>query len=75
MTKFLIRFFLFVFIVVVTLTIYLSYFGIETDKFNSIIKTKANELNENVKLEFQNTKIYLNPKELKLLVKLQNPKK
>ena len=74
MTKFLIRFFLFVFIIVVTLTIYLSYFGIETDKFNSIIKTKANELNENVKLEFQNTKIYLNPKELNLLVKLQNPK-
>ena len=74
MTKFLIRFFLCVFIVVVTLTIYLSYFGIETDKFNQIIKTKANELNENVKLEFQNTKIYLNPKELNLLVKLQNPK-
>ena len=74
MTKILIRFFLFVFIIIVTLTIYLSYFGIETDKFNSIIKTKANELNENVKLEFQNTKIYLNPKELNLLVKLQNPK-
>jgi len=74
MTKFFIRFFLFIFIVISVLTIYLSFFGIETDKFNSIIKTKANEVNENVKLEFQKTKIHLNPRELNLIVRLQKPK-
>ena len=71
MTKFLIRFFLFVFIVITILTIYLSYFGIETDKFNSAIKTKTNEVNENVKLEFKKIKIYLNQTELDLILKLQ----
>ena len=56
------------------LTIYLSYFGISTDKFDSLIKNKANEFNQHIQLEFQKTKIYLNPKELNLAVKLQNPK-
>ena len=54
--------------------IYLSYFGIETDKFDSIIKTKANEAYKYAKLDFKKTKIHLNPKELNLVVKLQNPK-
>ena len=59
---------------VVSLIIYLSYFGINTDKFDDLIKNKANEVNRYVKLEFQKTKIHLNLKELNLVVKLQNPK-
>ena len=58
----------------VFIIIYLSYFGIETDKFDSIIKTKANEAYKYAKLDFKKTKIHLNPKELNLVVKLQNPK-
>ena len=54
--------------------IYLSYFGINTDKFDDLIKNKANEVNQHVKLEFQKTKIHLNLKELDLVVRLQNPK-
>ena len=42
--KFLLRFFLLVIITFVTLIIYLSYFGIETDKFDTLIKNKANDL-------------------------------
>jgi len=52
----------------------LSYFGIETDKFDVLIKEKANEVNHNVKLEFNRTKIHLNPRELNLIVRLKEPK-
>ena len=74
MGKFFLRFFLPVLIVIVFVTIFLSYFGLETDKFDSLIKNKSNEINQYVKLEFQKTKIHLNPTELNLVVKLQNPK-
>ncbi len=74
MGKFFLRFFFLLLFTVVSLIIYLSYFGINTDKFDDLIKNKANEVNQYVKLEFQKTKIYLNPAELNLAVKLQNPK-
>ena len=54
--------------------IFLSYFGLETDKFDDLIKSRANEVNKYVKIEFQKTKIHINPTELNLEVKLQNPK-
>ena len=74
MNKFFLRFFIIVLIVVVSTIIFLSYFGIETNKFDGLIKSKANEVNRYVKLGFQKTKIYLNPTELNLVVRLQNPK-
>jgi len=73
MGKFLLRFFIFLLVVIFSFTIYLSYFGLETDKFDVLIKKKANEVNRNVKLEFNGTKIHLNPSELNLVVKLINP--
>ena len=72
MGKFFSRFLLLLLVTVVSLIIYLSYFGINTDKFDDLIKNKANEVNQNVELEFQKTKIHLNLKELNLVVKLQN---
>ena len=67
--------FLFLIIIVIFLSIiYLSYFGLETDKFDDLIKNKADKVNQNVKLEFQKTKIHLSLTELNLAVKLQNPK-
>ena len=74
MGKFFLRLFVLLLITIVSSTIYLSYFGINTGKFDDLIKTKANEVNRHVKLEFQKTKIHLNPKELNLVVRLQNPK-
>ena len=74
MGKLLLRFFLLLLITTISILIYLSYFGIKTDKFDNLIKRKANEAHQHVKLEFQKTKIHLNPKELNLAVKLQNPK-
>ena len=74
MGKLFLRGFFLLIIILISITIFLSYFGIETDKFDGLIKNRANEKNKNVKLGFQNTKIHLNPTELNLIVKLQNPK-
>ena len=73
MGKFLLRFFILLLITIIIFLIYLSYFGIETNKFDDLIKEKANEVNQNVKLEFNKTKIHLNPLELNLVVKLKKP--
>ena len=59
MGKFFLRLFVLIFISVVSAIIFLSYIGLETNKFNSLIKNKANETHQHVKLEFQRTKIYL----------------
>jgi len=74
MSKFLLRFFILLLVTIFSFIIYLSYFGIETDKFDVLIKEKANEVNHNVKLEFNRTKIHLNPRELNLIVRLKEPK-
>ena len=74
MKKFLFKFFLLIFIVGTLAVTFLSYFGLETDKFNALIKNKANESHQQVKLEFENTKIHLNLRELNLAVKLQKPR-
>jgi len=74
MRKLFFRFFLLLIIITFSSIIYLSYFGVKTDKFNNLIKNKANEVNQHVKLEFQQTKIYLNLRELNLVLKLQKPK-
>ena len=74
MAKIFLKFFSILFLILGGLIIFLTYQGIETDKFDDYIKSKSNELNKNVKLEFKKTKIHLNPVELNIAVKLQNPK-
>ena len=74
MIKFFIRFFIIILLVLFTTVLFFSYYGLETDKFDGIIKKKTNEINNNVKLEFNTTKIYLNLPELKIILKLKNPK-
>ena len=74
MGNFFLRFFLIVLIVIASAVVFLTYFGLETERFDNLIKNKTNEINRNVKLEFQRTKIHLNPTELNLEVILQNPK-
>jgi len=74
MAKSFIKFLLIFLIIFLFGVIFFSYFGLETDKFDSLIKNKANEVNKHVKLGFKKTKIHLNLRELNLVVKLQNPK-
>jgi len=74
MGKLFLKIFIILLVIFFSFTFYLSFFGIETNKFDALIKEKANEVNENVKLEFNNTKIHLNPTELNLAVKLKEPR-
>ena len=74
MVKYLLRFFYFVLTLIFIILVFLSFIGIETDKFDKLIKSKANEVNRYFKLDFQKTKIYLNPTELNIVIKLQNSK-
>jgi len=74
MGKFLLRFIILLLVIILSFTLYLSYFGVETEKFDALIKKKANEVNQNVKLEFNKTKIHLNLIELNLEVKLNEPR-
>jgi len=72
--KFFLKSFLTVLLLAISIVIFLSYFGVETDKFDQLIKSKSNEINKYIKLDFKKTKIHLNPTELNLVVKLQDPK-
>jgi len=74
MGKFLLKFFILSLVIIFFFTIYISYFGIETSRFDSLIKEKANQESKNIKLEFNKIKIYFNPSELNLVVKLKTPK-
>ena len=74
MGNFFLRFFLVVLLVIASAVVFLTYFGLETDRFDNLIKSKTNEINQNVKLDFQKIKIHLNPTKLNLVVKLQKPK-
>ena len=67
MAKFFLKSFIILLVIFFSLTLYLSFFGIETHKFDALIKEKVNQVNQNVKLEFNKTKIHLNPKELNLV--------
>jgi len=73
MRKFLFRSIVFLILIFITIIIYLTYFGIKTEKFDNLIKTKANSVNKTIKIDFYKTKIYLNPIKLNLIIKLQNP--
>jgi len=65
--------FLFILFILFLATFYLSFFGFETDKFNKIIKSKINESNNNVTLDFEKISILLDIKKLTLFVKFLNP--
>ena len=73
MRRFFLKPFIFLLVIFFISIIYLTYFGITTDKFDDLIIKKTNEVNQNLKLKFKKTKIHLNPIELDLIVKLQNP--
>ena len=74
MSKLLLRFFILLLVIIFSCTFYLAYFGIETDKFDALIKEKTNEVNQNIKLEFNKTKIHLNLTDLNLVVRLKEPR-
>ena len=74
MSKFFLKFILLILVIIFSAIIFFSYIGIETDKFNKLIKNKANDINRYIKLDFKKTKIHINLRELNIEVKLQKPK-
>ncbi len=53
---------------------YLSYFGIETKRFNSIIKENINKQNNELDIDLNEVKVHLDIKKLSIKIKTQNPK-
>ena len=61
-------------LIVGIIILYLSYFGIKTDKFNDIIKKEAINLNSRINLDLKNINILLNPLNFTLNFSTENPK-
>ena len=74
MIKWTIRIFLILVSITVFTLFYLSFYGLETDYFNSTIQNKVKSINSNLDLEFQKTNILLDLKKIELKVKVTKPK-
>jgi len=74
MIKWTIRIFLILVAITVFTLFYLTFYGLETDYFNSTIQNKVKTINPNFDLEFQKTNILLDLKKLELKVKITKPK-
>ena len=68
MIKWTIRIFLILVAITVFTLLYLSFYGLETDYFNSTIQNKVKTISPNFDLEFQKTNILLDLKKLELKV-------
>ena len=64
---------LFIIASIIILIIILSTVGIETNKFNNLIKERASNT-KNILLDLETIKFKLDPKELSLFLETENPK-
>ena len=74
MIKKLIKFFLILLVIFILITFYLSFFGIETKKFNNKIKNEILSLNKGISLQLKSVNFLLNPFDLSVNVKTYGPK-
>ena len=72
--RFVIKFLSVIFFLIVFSLMYLSIFGIETNKFNNQILNKVERINKDIKFELKKIKIVLNPFSLRLEAKTIGPK-
>jgi len=62
------------FLILITIGIfYLSYYGIETKRFNQVIKDKISETNNKIDVELNKVKIILNLSNFTIGIKTKNP--
>ena len=73
MIKRLIKFILFLSVVLVAIISYLSFFGIKTEKLNDKIKYEILKLNKEINLELKDVNFLLNPKDLSIRIKTFEP--
>jgi hypothetical protein len=55
------------------LIVYLSIFGIETDRLNSLIRNKINQFDKNIEIELKKIRLTLNPLNLEVNAKTISP--
>ena len=61
-------------LILVIFVFYLSYFGIETKRFNQLIKDEISKSNKGIDIELNKVKIILNLKKLSVSLKTHDPK-
>ena len=74
MKKKLFIFIITIFVTFLLLIIYLSFFGITTNKFNKNINDKIQERYPKINFEIKEINLLLNPLDFTVLLKTQNPK-
>jgi hypothetical protein len=74
MTNKIIKSSLFILIIFFLTVIYLSFYGIETNKLNKKIKEEITNINKNLDLELKTIRILLSPLDLKIDMKTHGPK-
>ena len=73
MIKKTIKYFLYFLILITIGVFYLSYYGIETKRFNQVIKDKISETNNKIDIELNKVKIILNFSNFTIGIKTKNP--
>ena len=73
MIKKTIKYFLYFLILITIGVFYLSYYGIETKRFNQVIKDKISETNNKIDIELNKVKIILNLSNFTISIKTKNP--
>ena len=53
--------------------VYLSYFGVETSRFNTIIKDQIKSQNKEIDIKLTTVKLHLDLKNISIKIKTQNP--
>jgi len=73
MTNWIKRLFLILILFFIFSLLFLSFYGLETEYFNTPIKNKIKQFNQNINLDFKNTRILIDLKKAEIQVKIQNP--
>jgi len=73
MIKKIIKFFIYLFGVIVLASLYLSFIGLETNKFNQLIKNEISQGNKKLEIELKSVKILLKISNLSINLKVVDP--
>ena len=73
MIKKIIKYFLYFLILIFIGILYLSYFGIETKRFNQLIKNEVSKVNKKISIELKDVKILLNLSNFSIALKTYEP--
>ncbi len=73
MTKIIFKIIISITILIILCVFYLSYFGINTSKFNSLIKDQIKNQNSKLDIELKKVKLHLDIRNISIKIKIQNP--